>query len=991
MINNRLYKSALLCGCAWFLFQIDAATAPAARAQSDTADRLVQSADARAPGSIEGRVSDVRETVYFESARVEIVELGLRTATDRSGNYRFPSVPPGSYTVSVDYLGADVVTRTVVVAADQTAQLDFAIGQDVGTIENIIVTGKRAQTLGALNRERNADNIVSVLDADAMGNFPDKSVAEAARRLPGVAVFNSFGEGDALIVRGLAFDLNRVTLNGLNLGSDSAGGRSLGLTILAPELTSGLVVTKSSTPDMDHTGLGGSVDIETLSAFDRSDTMLQVRGGASYQGLTSKVSPEGGARYSSVFDLEDAGELGVAFVVSWNKRNYGAFPIGFGDGSGGIAGLGVGTQPFALFTNPDGSQAFVGTEALYFRREAVRERLGASASIGYKPNDDMTLSYNFLTTDFRNDLDDAFTLFTLTSGDPDDDVVVSATDTLAEFNTVSETKFGSLVNTDTNLYFHVGEFEYFIDDWQIEATVGHSTTKNETSFYEGLFGNTGFDDTSGTVANSNGKFVDFQYNDPDARNNAAGYELVETFQGLVGSEDKELAFRLDITQQRTFFGKYGSLKFGAQGRLRDQVGTFGGTIGFIDATLEDFALDDNGFSALYDAGVMPDARALRERQFADPDAFSPISFADPIDDFEENIWAGYIMATVDLTTDLTVVGGVRFEATSFSGLSSRTEIIEDVTGAELARSSQVITTDNSYNNVFFDVNLRYNIRDNLVARAAFSQTVKRPDFGSLAGPQQTTFTVPEGAEPLPANAVRRDYSGDNPELDPLESNNFDLSLAYYPDQDSVVQIGLFYKDVSNFETDFSASSPDGTLDIFAPGFGQLTGFTSAAFPVNGRSGNIKGLEINFAKNFTELPSPWDGLIATANLTLIDSSGDLDVDGQRIEGSFPFQVNTIYNVSVGYEKYGFSSRLSWSDIGDSVEQFNLSGSGNRTSAGLRSLDLSMSYAFNERFSVNFEASNLTNAEEFFFIGERSRPWGFEEFGRTFGLSLTVNIL
>ncbi|MCG8507414.1 MAG: TonB-dependent receptor [Sphingomonadales bacterium] len=968
--------------------QIEAA---GARAQSGNAERPVSSVNSEDTGSVEGWVSDFQEAFYFESARVEIVELGLRTATDRSGAYRFPSVPPGSYTISVDYLGADVVTQTVVVAANQTAVLNFAIGEDVGAVENILITGKRAQTLGALNRERNADNIVSVLDADAMGNFPDKNVAEAARRLPGIAVFNSFGEGDALIVRGLAFDLNRVTLNGLNLGSDNAGERSIGLTILAPELTSGLVVTKSSTPDMDHTGLGGSVDIETLSAFDRSDTMLQIRGGGSHQGITSKNSPEGGGRFSSVFDLGDAGELGVAFVVSWNKRNYGAFPIGFGDGSGGIAGLGVGTQPYALFTNPDGSQAFVPTESLFFRREAVRERLGASASVGWKPKDDLTLTYNFLTTDFRNDLDDAFTLFTLTSGDPNDDVVVSATDTLAAFNAISETKFGSLVDIDTNLYFHIGEFEYFVGSWQIEASIGHSATKRNVTIYEALFGNTGFADTSGTVANSNGNFVDFQYNDPNAKNNGAAYDLIETFQGLSTNEDKELAFRFDITQQRSFFGRNGYLKFGGQGRLRDQAGTFDGTIGFIEATLDQFALSDAGFSDIYDAGVMPDARALRELQFSDPDAFGPFGFSNPVDDFEEDIWAGYVMATVDLLPELTVLGGVRFERTSYAGMSRRTEIFEDVNGAELARSSEVITTSNSYTNVFFDVNLRYNVQDNLIARAAFTQTVKRPSFGSLAGAQTTMFTVPVGAEPTVANAVRRDYSGGNPELDPLESNNFDLSLAYYPDQDSVIQVGLFYKDVSNFETDFSASSPDGTLNIDAPGFGQLTNFTSAAFPVNGRSGNIKGIEFNVVKNFTELPAPWDGLVATANLSLIDSKAELDVDGERIEGAFPFQVSTIYNVSVGYEKHGISSRLSWSDIGESVEQFNLSGSGDRTSAGLRSLDLSVSYAFSDRVSVNFEASNLTNEEEFFFIGERSRPWGFEEFGRTFGISLVVNAL
>ena len=952
---------------------------------------LCNIAAAQDTGSVIGRVSDAKEEIFFESASVVIVELGQRTTTDRSGTYRFPSVPEGSYSIEVNYLGAEPITQTVRVVANQTAELDFAIGEDVSLIENILVTGKRASTLGALNRQRNADNLIGVLDSDAMGNFPDKNVAEAARRLSGVAVFNSFGEGDNLILRGLAFDFNYVTLNGLTLGADSAGGRSLGLTILAPELTAGLVVTKTVTPDMDHTGLGGAVNIETLSAFDRGDTLLQLSGAVSHQDITSENSPEAGFRYSNIFDVGDGGQLGIAAAVNWNKREFGAFPIGFGDGSGGIPGLGQGSQPFSLFTNPDGSQAFVGTESLYFRRAAVRERLGGTLNIAYKPSETMTWSYSFVGTDFQNDFDDRFTLASLTLGDPTVPVVVSATDTLTTFDALTELKFGSSVNGETDLTSHIVEFEWYRDRWLYEASVGLSSTEASTNIYDATFANSGFADTSGTALN-NGRFIDFQYNDPTAKNNGAAYELSDTFEGFLDSEDEELTFKLDVTRDSTLFGENGSFKFGVQGRQRQQVGNFSGIVGFFDTpqTLDQFAAADNEFSSLYDPGVMPDVFAVRSFQDSNPAGLNTDSFADPEERFEEDVFAAYLMATIDWD-NVTLVAGARLESTDFAGASRRTQIFQDASGAELDRTSSVITTENSYDNVFVDVNLRYNVLDNLIARAAFTQTLQRPDFGDLAGPQVTTLIVPDGADPIEANVIRRNYSGGNQELEPLESDNFDLSLEFYPDQDSVLSVGVFYKDVTNFSTPFNVTSLNGDIDIDAPGIGQLNNFSSVSFPVNGNAADVKGVEINFAKNFTSLPAPWDGLVATFNFTSIDSEADLDVDAQRIEAPLTFQVDSTYNISVGYEKGGFSSRLSWSDIGESVEQYSLGDSGNRISEGLRSLDLSISHAFNERLMVNFEGSNLTDEPEAFFIGAKSRPWAFEEFGRTFSLGFVYTIL
>ena len=82
-------------------------------------------------------------------------------------------------------------------------------------LEEITVTGIRAATANALGRQRDADNLVSALSTDDIGNFPDQNVAEATRRLPGISVENDQGEGRFIIIRGIDPNLNATTINGL--------------------------------------------------------------------------------------------------------------------------------------------------------------------------------------------------------------------------------------------------------------------------------------------------------------------------------------------------------------------------------------------------------------------------------------------------------------------------------------------------------------------------------------------------------------------------------------------------------------------------------------------------------------------------------------------------------------------------------------------------------------------------------------------------------
>ena len=104
----------------------------------------------------------------------------------------------------------------VAISAANTAAAQTASQE----MEEIEVVGTRATLMNAVERQREAQNIISVVDSDALGNFPDSTAADAMRRLSGIAVENDQGEGRYVTIRGLSSDLNSVAVNGASMVAD---------------------------------------------------------------------------------------------------------------------------------------------------------------------------------------------------------------------------------------------------------------------------------------------------------------------------------------------------------------------------------------------------------------------------------------------------------------------------------------------------------------------------------------------------------------------------------------------------------------------------------------------------------------------------------------------------------------------------------------------------------------------------------------------------
>jgi TonB-dependent receptor len=98
-----------------------------------------------------------------------------------------------------------------------------------------------------------------------------------------------------------------------------------------------------------------------------------------------------------------------------------------------------------------------------------------------------------------------------------------------------------------------------------------------------------------------------------------------------------------------------------------------------------------------------------------------------------------------------------------------------------------------YNNLLPSLDFDVGITDALKGRFSYSETIARADYASLR--VGATPGGPNGSTLLTSHAIG---SVNNPDLNPLQSDNFDLSLEYYFSDTGYVSVGFWDKRVNNF-------------------------------------------------------------------------------------------------------------------------------------------------------------------------------------------------
>ncbi|BBP80932.1 TonB-dependent receptor [Pseudomonas sp. Pc102] len=814
----------------------------------------------------------------------------------------------------------------VALAADEGA---------AGATEHVEVVGQAVSIDKALKEQRASDSVESVVHADGVAQLPDQNAAEAVQRLPGVSVERDQGEGRFVSVRGLGPDLNSVTINGTLVPAPESDRRAVALDVLPAELVQSLTVIKTLTPDMDANSLGGTIDVESLSAFDHEGLFYTGSTEGSYDENTDQTSPKFSGAISDRFSLgEGIDNFGVAAALSWQERKFGSDNVETG-----------GAWDFE-----DGARL----EELEQRDYAItRERAGGGLNFDYKPDDVSsyylrTLYSRFKDSETRNaagiEFDDA-----RLPGETGDGEGYRELKDREETQEIQSYVFGG---------------ERMMGLWTLSGQAGYSRSSEDSpghiagATFEGIrdFTGTGFDDSKKPRLNVEDAFYD-----------PANFALDKIDWEKQNTEDTEKNIRLDLARDYDLSGYAAQAKFGGKLSRRDKTNDLEAwTYEDLDTFFSDEQLNLGRFQkgtvhyALDRFGPGISASAIKGLigQLDAADFYNEEESRVNDFDMSEDINAAYLMNTLDVD-DWRFIAGLRYEGTEFEAKGTG---IRDGAYESIERKRD-------YHHWLPGLHARYQLDKDTQLRAAWTKSVVRPTFGQLA----PGFVI-DGDE----------ASFGNPDLSPLESSNFDLGIEHYLGRAGVVSAFVFYKDIDNFiyNTDLA-------------GTGAWATFDEANTYANGDNAKLYGLELAYSQKFDWLPAPWNGLLLGANATFSRSDASIEgfdaASGRTLERDIdlPNQSDTVGNLMLGWENDKLSLRLSANYKSDYL--FEVAPVGDRQHDlhvdSQTFVDFSARYFLTKELQLSFEAQNLTDEHYYVYTGRRSYNAQYEEYGPTYTLGLT----
>lgn len=357
------------------------------------------------------------------------------------------------------------------------------------------------------------------------------------------------------------------------------------------------------------------------------------------------------------------------------------------------------------------------------------------------------------------------------------------------------------------------------------------------------------------------------------------------------------------------------------------------------------------------------------RQLTPQESSAAISPAE----IREEIFAAFVESKVDFD-DLEIIGGVRYQREERNSRLISTPTIR-LPGTRVVTIPQIdlaavglvdfIDADSAQEVWTPSVIANYRPNEQVVVRGAYFRSTVLPTIALLARPTNFLLDLRTGFE----SAV---ITEPNPDLKPTVTDNFDLDLSYYfEDNPGLVRLGLFYKELTNNFTQFSQpleptddSIRDRILERLQgleqidPTLLDIPDVTEYSIrrPINGEGGEIYGAELEFIRQIDFLgdavPNWIENFSVLGNLTYTKSKFS-EVEAARndagesvtlqIPGPLAGQSKWAGNASLRYEDGRFSGSVIYTYQSASSfarDEFDI----NEITPGFDTLDARLSYQF-----------------------------------------------
>src|SRR6266699_3218443 len=807
---------------------------------------LIPSSQAQSrKGTIAGRVTDSSGGALI-GAQATVQPKGVSVVSDARGQFFINDLDPGSYTVTVTYVGFEPFTQTVNVTAGQAASVDAKLDVESQNLK-VLVTAERASgEAEAINRELTADNIVQVLPADVIRSLPNANMADALGRLPSVTIERDEGEGKYVQIRGTEPRLANVTIDGVNTPSPESGVRQIKLDAIPSDIVESVEINKTLQANMDPDGIGGSVNLVTKTAGERPTVNISGMGG-----YTPIINGRG--------LVETAGTVGQRFGA--NKR-FGVLIGGTYDWNGrGIDDV----EPV-----PDIAKFTDGTTARYFEAADVREyryyrsRWGLAGSADYKPSDGSTLYIRGLYSDFHNYGDRwVYSLNDNTQGiqlegsngcqtDASGTTVAPCTGVPSFNDQIRRPDYavGSILLGGK----HVLTTTWFAWD----ASVARSSQVGQVGDRTASFSADGLPSSSCQYDLANTKSLYLPPWTPvcftEAYTNQSNIPLgrMEINHGLTAQLNLQGS---GAAAKRYHLGSHlSTIEIGGKFRnAHNFANTFkndyfpsGNGTPLLLSQFPNRLTNNNYYSGAYKLGPNPNFFDIYNAFIADKSA-NPNNYTQSTDtssqfDLIEKVSAGYVMNTIDFNK-VRVVAGVRFEGTNLDTVTP----VFDANGNFLGNTK----LNGSYVKVLPSASLRFALKKDTNLRLVYSRGFSRPDPQDIA----QALSVDNTGNPIVVSLG-------SPNLRPETADNIDVLFEHYLNPFGVITAGYFYKNLT--DPIISHTFDNVTTGTFCGSTCSTTVTCRISQPVNAGSAWINGFEAAYLQHLTFLPGALAGLGISAN-------------------------------------------------------------------------------------------------------------------------------
>ena len=212
-------------------------------------------------GRVSGIVKDSAGAL-LQGAQIILQPTAASAVSGPQGGYLIGNLKPGTYTVTISYVGFSTSVSTIVVASGQTTTQDATLAV-ASASQQVVVNANLEGDALEVNEQRTSENILNVQTDVQIQSLPNANIADAVGRMPGVTLQRNEGEGQYVQIRGTEPRLSNTTIDGVVVPGPDPEVRQVDLDTIPADLVGSVAINKTLSANQDGDAIGGSVDLRS--------------------------------------------------------------------------------------------------------------------------------------------------------------------------------------------------------------------------------------------------------------------------------------------------------------------------------------------------------------------------------------------------------------------------------------------------------------------------------------------------------------------------------------------------------------------------------------------------------------------------------------------------------------------------------------------------------------------------------------------------------